>query len=75
LVEAIVMDHPKGTLLTLVNWTNKPVKGLRLSVKTPFKVSKIRTVSGQKDLVFTNVAGTTTVNTDLEEADYLLLLK
>ncbi len=75
LVEAIVMDHPKGTLLSLVNWTNKPVKGLRLSVKTPFKVSKVRTVSGQKDLLYTNGAGTTTITLDLEEADYVLLLK
>jgi hypothetical protein len=75
LVEAIVMDHPKGTLVTLVNWTNRPVKGLRLSVKTPFKPSKVHTVSGQKELSFKNDAGTTSITLDLEEADYLLLLK
>ena len=28
LVEAIVMDHKDGTLLTLVNWTNGPLKKL-----------------------------------------------
>ena len=45
------------------------------SAVPPFKVSKVRTVSGQKELLHTSAAGTATTTVDLEEADYLLLFR
>ena len=35
--EAVVLDGPKGTLLTLVNWTNGPLKALPVKVRLSAK--------------------------------------
>lgn len=75
LVEAVVMDHPKGTLVTLVNWTNQPIKGLEVKVKVPAKPGAVRSVSGQKALTAQFANGETSFKVDLDEADYILLLK
>ena len=82
-VEAIVMDHPtQGTLVTLVNWTNAPIKGLKLKIRTSFEPLEARSVEQQRAVDFkfqggtlTNRGGIATVTLDLNEADFLLLPK
>ena len=76
LVEALVRDSNKGTLLTLVNWDNKQLPGLTVSIKMPAAPKFIRTVQGQKnipDFKFEN--GVLTFTADLEWADYFILGK
>jgi hypothetical protein len=75
LVEAIVMDHPRGTLVTLVNWTNEPLKELDVTVRVPFAPKSVRSVAGQKDLPVKSADGAATFTTSLDDADYVLLLK
>jgi hypothetical protein len=75
LVESIVLDHKDGTLLTLVNWTNAPVKNLEVEVRMKDAPKTVRTVSGQRNLAFTAKDGVVTFRLDLAEADYVLLVK
>lgn len=75
LVESIVLDHKDGTLLTLVNWTNAPVKDLEVQVRMKDAPKTVRTVSGQRNLAFTAKDGVVTFRLDLAEADYVLLVK
>jgi hypothetical protein len=74
LVEAIVMDAPEGTLLTLVNWTNQPLVKLRVQVRTPGVPKTVRAVGLQLDLPFTTSNGVVTFEMPaLRDADYVLL--
>jgi hypothetical protein len=73
-VEAIVTDHPAGTLVTLVNWTNGPLKDLHVAVKLAYRPREVRTVSGQKTIPVEFADGAATFRLDLAEADYVLLL-
>lgn len=75
LVESIVLDHKDGTLLTLVNWTNSPVKDLEVQVRMKDAPKTVRTVSGQRNLAFTAKDGVVTFRLDLAEADYVVLRK
>jgi hypothetical protein len=75
LVESIVLDHKDGTLLTLVNWTNAPVKNLEMRVRMKDAPKTVRTVSGQRNLAFTAKDGVVTFRLDLAEADYVVLRK
>jgi hypothetical protein len=74
-VEAVVLDHKDGTLLTLVNWTNGPVRGLKVTVKLPAAPKAVRTVAGQKSLPMEFGQGAVTFTTDLDDADFILLPK
>lgn len=72
-VEAVVIDHPAGTLVTLVNWTNGPVKDLKVTVRLPKPPKEARSVSGRKLLPSTfSGGGVLAFTIDLEEADYVL---
>lgn len=72
-VEAIVMDHKDGTLVTLVNWTNVPVKELRVSVRLSARPRDVRSVQRQRALPFEFEGEAATFRVDLDEADYILL--
>ena len=74
-VEAVVIDHPKGTLLTLVNWDNKPLAGLQVKVRLAAAPQTLRSVQQQRALKFVHEGGMLTFNTDLEWADYFLMPK
>ncbi|MGE3804680.1 MAG: beta-galactosidase trimerization domain-containing protein, partial [Gemmataceae bacterium] len=73
LVEAVLIDHPKGTLLTLVNWTDQPIKGLEVSVKLPAAPKSVRSVALQKELGAKYAEGKLSFKLDLEEADFILV--
>ena len=74
-IEPIILDHKDGTLVTLVNWTNAPVKNLYVEVRMKEAPKAVRTVSGQRNLAFTAKDGVVTFRLDLAEADYVLLMK
>jgi len=76
LVEAIVIDSRRGTLVTLTNWDNEPLPSLTVSVKLPAAPASVRSVQHQKELEGWKFAdGRMTVTTDLEWADYIILPK
>jgi hypothetical protein len=74
-VEAAVIDHPDGTLLTLINWTNAPLKKLNVGVRVPQAPRQVRSVEGQRDLTAGFANGVASFTLDLDEADYILLRK
>jgi hypothetical protein len=74
-VEAIVMDSPKGSVVTLANWTDKPVTNLQVAVRLATKPKEARSVQAGKALPAEFKDGILTVTTDLEWADYILLPK
>ncbi len=74
-VEAAVIDHKDGTLLTLINWTNAPLKNLGVGVHLTQAPRQVRTVQGQRALKTTYNNGLLQFTIDLDAADYVLLLK
>lgn len=75
-VEANVIDSPRGTLITLTNWTNDPrIDGLTIKIKLPFKPQYARSVEQQGNVSIQYRNGVATITTDLTEADYILLPK
>jgi hypothetical protein len=74
-VESIVLDHKDGMLLTLVNWTNEPLKEIEVQVRMQEAPKKVRSVSGQREIPFTAKDGVVTFKVPLSEADYVLLSK
>lgn len=74
-VEAAVIDHKDGTLLTLINWTNAPLKNLGVGVHMPQAPRQVRTVQAQRELKATFANGVAQFTLDLDEADHVLLLK
>jgi len=46
LVEATVIESKAGTLITLANWSGKPIKGLNVAVKIPTPTKKVEAASG-----------------------------
>ncbi len=74
-VEAVVLDHKDGTLVTLVNWTNAPRKDLSIRVRLTAAPKQVRSVSGQKTIPSTFADGVLTFRVDLTEADFIMLPK
>jgi len=76
LVETLVMDGDKGTLLTLVNWDNKEEPKLKVKVRLPNKPASVRSVQNQSAIPgWTYAGGVLSFTTDLEWADYILIAK
>jgi len=64
----------KGTLLTLVNWSDQSrLVDLEVVLKLPEKPRVARSVEQQKNVQLEYSSGTVVVTTDLTEADYILL--
>lgn len=74
-VESVVLDHKDGTLLTLVNWTNAPLKEIEVQLRMKDAPKSVRSVSGQREIAFTAKDGIVTFKLPLPEADYVLLTK
>jgi hypothetical protein len=72
-VEAVVLDHKDGTLVTLVNWTNGPVKDLRVRVRLPEAPREARSVQRQRAVPSAHADDVVTFTVDLDEADFILL--
>jgi hypothetical protein len=74
LVEAAVTDHKDGTLVSLINWTNSPLKKLIVNVRLPQAPREIRSVQG-RNIEASFADGLVRFTLDLDEADYVLLMK
>jgi hypothetical protein len=75
-VESLLLDNEKGTLLTLVNWTNEPViKGLSVTVRLPAPPRRVFSVTHQKTLDGDFQNGAVTFKIDLAEGDFVMLSK
>lgn len=73
-VESWLLDNSKGTLLTLVNWTNSDeVGGLQVSVKVSRAPKEVFSVTQQVALDFTFADGKVSFTTDLAAADFVML--
>lgn len=72
-VEALVLDNKAGTLLTLVNWNDRPAKGLKVDVRLPFKPAKARAITAGKALEVTYKDGVASFTIDLDEGDFVTL--
>lgn len=74
-VEAIVMDGPAGSVVTLANWTAEPVKNLTVKVRLPAKPKEAKSVQAGQAVPAEFKDGVLTLTTDLEWADHILLPK
>ena len=75
-MEALLLDNKEGTLVTLVNWTNRPVvEGLEVRVRTRAAPGEIYSVAAQQKLVGNFEKGVTTFTVNLADADYVMLKK
>lgn len=72
-VEAFAIDGPEGTLITLLNWTNSPLKGVEVTVRAPAKPSGVRSVQRQAKLESKWANGQATFTVDIDDADYILM--
>jgi len=73
-VEAVVIDHrQRGTLVTLINWSNRPIKALQVYLKLPAAPKTVRSVQQQKDVAWSFGSGMVNFATDLDAADFFLL--
>ncbi|MFO0880426.1 MAG: beta-galactosidase trimerization domain-containing protein [Gemmataceae bacterium] len=72
-VEAIVLDHPAGTLLTLVNWTDSAQKNLSVRLQMPYAPKQAWSVTHQKEIARKAVPGGVDLTLDLAEGDFILL--
>ncbi len=73
-VEATVLDNPKGTLVTLTNWTDEPAT-VTVQLRSAFAPKSVRTVQGQKPLDAKYADGVATFSTVVADADYILVQK
>jgi hypothetical protein len=72
-VEAFAIDGPEGTLITLLNWTNSPLKGVEVAVRAPARPSGVRSVQRQAKLESKWANGQATFTVDIDDADYILM--
>jgi len=75
-VESWLLENPKGTLLTLINWTNDdPLENLQVTLQLPAAPKKVFSVTNQKPLPFEHANGTLRFTTTLGPADFIQVLK
>lgn len=73
LVENTVIQAKTGTVIPLINWTHRPIKGLKVTVRVPAPMGKVTLASGGPVQVTQN--GIATCTLDLEVADALIFRK
>jgi hypothetical protein len=74
-VEAIVMDGPAGSVLTLTNGTAEPIANLEVQVRLPAEPKEVKSVQAGQAVPAEYKDGVLTLTTDLEWADHILLPK
>ena len=75
-VESWLLENSKGTLLTLINWTNdERLENLQVTLQLPAVPKQVFSVTNQKPLAFEHVNGTLEFTTDLGPADFIQVLK
>lgn len=74
-VEGVVRDHADGSLLTLVNWEDHPLKEQPILVKSAFMPKEVRSIQQQKVIPFAYKNGELTFKIDLADADFIVIKK
>lgn len=74
-IETVVADGNNGTMLTIVNWTNKPIRNVKVEVRMPEAPRVIRSVQSGKNLKWKYADGRTTFSTSVNDADFVLFEK
>jgi hypothetical protein len=72
-VEPIILDGPKGTLLTLVSWANAPLHGIEISIALAQAPKEVRSIAKRKKLPSEWDGKRVRFTVDLEDADFILL--
>lgn len=72
LVESTVVQSKAGTLIPLINWTPRPIKGLQVSLNVPGLGQNITLASGRSVSV-SRETGVTVATLDLDVADALII--
>lgn len=72
LVATTVIKSPNGMVIPLINWTNKPIKGLKVVVTIKTPSGSVTTASG-KPVIVTKEQGKRIFLLDLNAADALIL--
>ncbi|MHB9106909.1 MAG: beta-galactosidase trimerization domain-containing protein [Armatimonadota bacterium] len=74
LVEVTVIESKAGTLITLANWSGKPIEGLTVTINIPAPMKKVETASGTPvNLVRQSDLEKRVYTLDLDVADALIL--
>lgn len=74
LVEACLVRAPQGVVITLVNWSPQPIKGLKVTVRSKAPTASVTLAGGGAVAVAKEDGGQTHVFTlDLDVADALVL--
>jgi hypothetical protein len=71
-VESRVIEAKQGTIITLVNWSGKPMQALEVTVTIPTPTAKVELASG-KQVQVKREAGKQVFTLDLDVADALIL--
>ena len=75
-VESLLLDNAKGTLVTLINWSNEPtLDDVQVAVKVPTAPRQVFSVTQQKALEFDYTNGKVKFTTELHEGDFIMLNK
>ena len=72
LVETTIIESKHGTAIPLVNWTRKPVRELKVTVKIPTPTANVALASG-RSVRSENIEGGRVYTFDLDVADALIL--
>lgn len=72
MVETPMLSSTAGTAVTLLNWTNDPVKRLELNIRVPFRVRSLRSVV-HGPLKFDSGPQTIRVSLPLASADIIVI--
>ena len=72
LIEMTVIEARAGTVITLNNWSGKPVRNLRVTVKMPLRFREATLASGKR-VRLSQQKDATLFGLDLDVADALVL--
>lgn len=74
LVETMLIESPQGTIVSLVNWSGKPVKELQVDIGVSVPKGKVSLASGGK-VTFERTANGLTARFECPTADVLIIRK
>ena len=73
-IESLLLDNAKGTLVTLINWTNEErLDDVQVTVKRSQAPREVFSVTQQKSLEFNYRNGKVSFVTELQAGDFIML--
>jgi hypothetical protein len=74
-VEVLLLDSKAGTLLTLINWSDKPATACPVTVRMPFAPKSARDIRTGKEVKVTYADGVARFTVDLSDATFVTLAR